>query len=126
MDHFGAVSAIKKETGALLLMHPADNWFIAPDQNIGDKVVFGTITLEVILTPGHSQGGICLYTKGFLFSGDTLFANTYGRTDLPGSSEADMLQSLKKLAQLPDDTRVFPGHGEATSIALEKERGTLE
>jgi glyoxylase-like metal-dependent hydrolase (beta-lactamase superfamily II) len=126
LDHFGAASAIKQQTGAPLLMHPADDWFIVPDQNIGDKVVFGSITLDVIPTPGHSQGGFCLYTKGFLFSGDTLFADTYGRTDLPGGSEADMLNSLKKLAQLPDDTQVFPGHGNATSIALEKERGTLE
>jgi len=126
MDHFGAVSAIKQATGARLLMHPADNWFIVPDQNIGDKIFFGSITFDVIPTPGHSPGGFCLYTKGFLFSGDTLFANTYGRTDLPGSCEADMLRSLKRLAQLPDDTRVLPGHGDCTSIALEKERGTLE
>ncbi|MFA6548926.1 MAG: MBL fold metallo-hydrolase [Candidatus Margulisiibacteriota bacterium] len=126
MDHFGAVSAIKQETGAPLLMHPSDNWFILPDQNIGNEIVFGSIKLEVIPTPGHSQGSFCLYTKGFLFSGDTLFADTYGRTDLPGGSEADMVRSLKRLAQLPPDTRVFPGHGKETSIALEKERGTLE
>lgn len=126
-DHFGAVDEIKKITGALLLMNPEDSWFFKPDKEIkeGEEIRFGGLTLKVLHTPGHSKGSICLYTIGYLFSGDTLFSQGCGRTDLPGGSMDEMRRSLKRLSTLPDETLVYPGHDEATTIRQEKERGTL-
>jgi hydroxyacylglutathione hydrolase len=126
-DHFGAIDEIKEKTGATLLMNPADSWFLKPDRalNEGDEVKFGNIVLKVLHTPGHSKGSICLITGNQLFSGDTLFAWGHGRTDLPGGSTADMRKSLKRLSALPDNTKVYPGHEEFTTIKDEKERGTF-
>ena len=78
--------------------------------------------LEILETPGHTPGGVCYYfPKGkLLLSGDTLFAGSVGRTDLPGGDMATLMDSLRKLAALPDDTLVIPGHGMHTRIALEK------
>ena len=87
----------------------------------GNVIEIGELKFLVIRTPGHSKGGICLYGSGALFSGDTLFAGTYGRTDVPGGSEEEILGSIKKLMKLPDGTIVYPGHGVPTTIA--KERG---
>ena len=89
----------------------------------GDKVTFGDQTLTVFHTPGHSRGCICLYSEeeAVLFSGDTLFRRSIGRTDFPGASHSDMQDSLRRLKQLPHDTRVYPGHGDPTSIAEEQE-----
>jgi len=126
-DHFGAMDEVKKTTQAQLLMHPADEWFFKPDQEIkeGDEIKCGALSFKVMHTPGHSKGGICLYTPGHLFSGDTLFSTTHGRIDLPGGSMHEMVESLRRLSRLPDDTIVYPGHDETTSIGLEKERKTL-
>ena len=126
-DHFGALDEIKDITQATVLMHPADEWFMVPERAIGDgdTIDFGKISLQVFHTPGHSKGCICLYTPGHLFSGDTLFATTCGRVDLPGGSMNEMIRSLKRLAQLPEGTKVYPGHDAETTIKLEKERGTL-
>jgi len=126
-DHIGAVSALKKATKAKVLMQAKATYSLKPDQEIkeGDEVVFGQTKLKVLATPGHSPGGICLYSDKHLFSGDTLFYGTYGRTDLLGSSQKDMEASLKRLATLPDDTIVYPGHGRSTTIKQEKEQGTL-
>lgn len=126
-DHFEALDDVKAATKATVLMHADDNWFIKPDQTINnnDKIQVGNIEFTVIHTPGHSKGGICLYTPGHLFSGDTLFWHTYGRTDLPGSSEAQMQASLKRLGDLPDQTKVYPGHGYSSTIKEEKEALTI-
>lgn len=126
-DHFGAIDDIKKATRAPLLMSPDDSWFVKPDQTLqeGDEIKFGNQILNIMQTPGHSKGGICLYTNGHLFSGDTLFSEGCGRTDLPGGSMEEMRKSLKRLAALPDETLVYPGHDESTTIRTEKERGTL-
>ena len=81
-----------------------------------------TFNLEVIETPGHTPGGVCYYfpKDKLLLSGDTLFAGSVGRTDLPGGDMATLMDSLQKLTALPDDTLVIPGHGMHTRIALEK------
>ena len=126
-DHFGAIDVLQKATGAPLLANPDDGWFVKPDQELkdGQGIKFGEISLKVIHTPGHSRGGVCLYADGVLFSGDTLFSGDRGRTDLPGGSMAQMAKSLNRLSRLPDETVVFPGHDEPTTIRREKERGTL-
>ena len=86
----------------------------------GDIIKVGDINLKVIETPGHSKGSLCLYADGVLFSGDTLFAGTYGRTDIPGGSETEILGSIARLMELPDDTKVYPGHGKTTNISEER------
>ena len=140
-DHVGANKRMKKATGALIAIHPEDEpMFSMLSQaarrfgvesensppadlhlNDGDKVKFGEITLKVIHTPGHSKGGICLYTDGHLFAGDTLFANSIGRTDLPGGDYDTLISSIKqKVFSFDDDTIVYTGHGPETSIGREK------
>lgn len=86
----------------------------------GDLVTFGSEKLKVIETPGHTPGSICLYTKGFLFSGDTLFQAGIGRTDFAYSSHTKLIESLQKIFRLPEITAVLPGHKEATTIKDEK------
>lgn len=89
----------------------------------GDLLELDGLSIEVIPSPGHTPGGLCYFhpspRQPVLFSGDTLFAGSVGRTDLPGGSAGDLLASLKRLAQLPPETLVYPGHGEATSIRAE-------
>ncbi|MBU0502201.1 MAG: MBL fold metallo-hydrolase [bacterium] len=129
-DHVGGVLELKAETQALVLMNDQDNWAFKAEQNFkdGDEIKFGSEKLKVIATPGHTAGCVCFYSaaNNSLFSGDTLFYNTYGRVDLQSSSPRDMVVSLKKLATLPDETEVFPGHGQPTTIKQEKEIGTLD
>ena len=87
----------------------------------GDNIDISGIMLKVIHTPGHTPGGISLYTEGIVFTGDTLFAQSIGRTDLPYGSQKDITNSIKeKLFNLADSTIVYPGHGEETSIGIEK------
>ena len=140
-DHVGANKKLKEVTKAKLLIHSKDehmlsqldksaaNWGLSaensplPDQKIsdGDKIIFGEITLKVIYTPGHSQGGVCLYTDGVLFSGDTLFANSIGRTDFPTGDHDTLIASIKeKLFVIDDNTVVYTGHGPETSIGHER------
>ncbi|MFA4905369.1 MAG: MBL fold metallo-hydrolase [Candidatus Margulisiibacteriota bacterium] len=80
------------------------------------------LTFVIYETPGHTPGGICLYNEKekVLFTGDTLFGADYGRTDLPGGSESEMVNSLKKLLKLPPETKVYPGHGHPTTIGDEQ------
>lgn len=90
----------------------------------GDELKVGDVTLKFIHTPGHTEGGMCIYVKDAkaLFSGDTLFRQSIGRTDFPGGSYKEIMDSIrKKLFLLPDDTNVFPGHMGTTSIGFEKE-----
>lgn len=140
-DHVGANKKMKEVTQAILAIHPDDEPMLmelsksasmfglsaenSPPADLllnhGDRVSFGDITLEVIHTPGHSKGGICLYTKGHLFAGDTLFRSSIGRTDLPGGDFDTLISSIKtKLFKLPDDTIVYTGHGPETTIGDEK------
>lgn len=91
--------------------------------NDGDFLKFGNSSIEILLTPGHTKGHICLFAKEdkFAICGDVLFQGSIGRTDLPGGDYDTLIDSIKtKLFVLPDDTKVYSGHGEETSISLEK------
>ena len=87
----------------------------------GSKVTFGNHTFSVIETPGHTRGSVFYYCEEekVAFSGDTLFKGSIGRTDLPGGSMFQIIQSLRMITQLPDDVTVYSGHGEETTIGLE-------
>lgn len=91
------------------------------DQTVNDSDILkiGDLEINCIETPGHTTGSMCYLLENNLFSGDTLFAGSIGRTDFPGSNYYDMCNSLKRLINLPEDTKVFPGHGEATTIEEE-------
>jgi glyoxylase-like metal-dependent hydrolase (beta-lactamase superfamily II) len=140
-DHVGGNYDLKKASGADIVIHPADEAMLAdlvrtaaafglsaqnspaPDRTVheGDTISFGEISLRVIDTPGHSPGGISLHTDNMVFVGDTLFAGSIGRTDLPGGDFQTLISSIKtKLFPLGDDTKVYTGHGPATSIGQEK------
>jgi len=116
------VSSIGSRIGRMLGFGTAQvnvNTFL----NDGDKIKVGGSEFEVLLTPGHTQGSICLYSKndGILISGDTVFKNDVGRIDLVGGSEEQMMNTLKeKLFSLPDETKVYPGHGHSTVLGNEK------
>ena len=87
----------------------------------GGTIEVGATSLSIIHTPGHSPGGICLLSEDILFSGDTLFAGSVGRTDFPGCSHEQLIGSIsERLMSLPDDTRVYPGHGPETTIGDER------
>lgn len=128
-DHLEGIRRLKEKTGARFLMHQADLFGLKttdtpqPDGFLSDSDIFkvGGLKFEVLHTPGHSPGGICLYNEKekTLFSGDTLFQGTYGRVDLPFSDETAMISSLKRLLKLPPETMVYPGHGQETTIGAE-------
>lgn len=133
-DHTGVNGAVKEATGAVLAAGARDADGIknpAVDRLLkeGNLLTFGDCSLEVIETPGHTPGGICLYASGYpghpgspgsVFTGDTLFNEDVGRTDLPGGSEAALRASIAKLLKLPEDTIVYPGHEEFSSIKHER------
>lgn len=100
----------------------ADYEGLAADRIVkdGDTVQVGKLTFHVISTPGHTEGGVCYQCGDYLFSGDTLFCREVGRTDLAGGSYKALLASLKKLAELPGEYAVLPGHGEASSLDAER------
>lgn len=91
----------------------------------GKEIYFGKQTIKIIETPGHTPGSVCYLLDDNLFSGDTLFYRSIGRTDFPGGNMEQMKQSLAKLAKLSDEIKVFPGHGELTIIGNEKRFGFL-
>ncbi|MFZ0611921.1 MAG: MBL fold metallo-hydrolase [Desulfobacterales bacterium] len=140
-DHVGANKRLKSATGAAILIHRLDApmlsqlaasaaaWGMsaedspAPDQMLeeGDTIAFGTITLKVLHTPGHTPGGISLATDGCVFVGDTLFAGSVGRTDFPGGNAATLKQNIRaKLFTLADEVIVYPGHMEPTTVGKER------
>ena len=142
-DHILGVRDLKNRCGGKILIHREDAEGLN-DKNINlsgiidipeieleadsriddnDLIHLGNIEFKVIYTPGHTKGGTCLYCQkeNCLFSGDTLFRNTWGRTDLPTSSREDIMDSIvNKLMVLPDETIVYPGHGMMTKIGEEK------
>ena len=137
-DHVGAVEALREKTGCGLWMHRGDynqrkdpmNDYLYPlhDKDLGeiafcgdgDEIAAGNLTFRVLHTPGHSRGSLCFLSEDVLLSGDTLFAGGCGRTDLPGGDWATILMSLADLSELEDAVKVYPGHGESTTIAQEK------
>lgn len=141
-DHVGGNRALLEATGAELLLHPADAAILqgAPDHaamfgcrpidpspkptrflDDNEEVALGELRLKVLHVPGHSPGGICLLTDGRLFSGDTLFAGSIGRTDLPSGDQAALMRALRdRVLTLPDETLVYPGHGPETTIGRER------
>ncbi len=124
-DHIGGLAALKRATGADIVLHERDCPMVksAPDLLCvdGDVIAAGNLCFEVIETPGHTPGGVCYKCGDALFSGDTLFQNSVGRTDFPGGSFETLRKSLAKLRDLPDaDLRVFPGHMDATTLAHER------
>ncbi len=143
-DHIVANEPLLAATGALLALHPADagllatggggRWFgllsiPSPNPNVkledGQELTVGGLRLKVLHTPGHSPGHVAFYLpeQGVLFSGDALFHNGIGRTDLPGGDYATLIASIRrKLLILPDETIVYPGHGPATTIGAERRR----
>ena len=138
-DHIGDNTPVAEHTGADIAVHARDRDMLdrpqpsyapfpivpsvpAVDLAEGGVVRFGEIRLTVLHTPGHTGGSVCLLDGdgGRLFSGDTLFAGAWGRTDLPGGSEAEMAESLARLSTLEDHLRVHPGHGRSTTIGAER------
>ncbi|MBN2840434.1 MAG: MBL fold metallo-hydrolase [Coriobacteriia bacterium] len=139
-DHLAAVRDVLAATGAPLVAHEDDAEFVTtttgtggalfgfedtapePDRVVadGDAVEAGGFTLEVLHTPGHTPGSMCLLGGGVLLSGDTLFAGSVGRTDFPRGDMAAMRRSIGRLASLSDDTRVCPGHGPESTIGRER------
>jgi glyoxylase-like metal-dependent hydrolase (beta-lactamase superfamily II) len=119
-DHTFSALKIKKETEAKILLHEAEKEFVKfkVDQFLKeDEIKIGSSLLKVIHTPGHTKGSICLLGQGFIFTGDTIFKDGYGRTDLEGGSKEDLENSLKKLEKiLKPGMKVYPGHGEIFEI----------
>ncbi|MFC1867732.1 MBL fold metallo-hydrolase [Thermodesulfobacteriota bacterium] len=146
-DHSCGNAKVKELTGAEIIMHEQDDkMFNSPEGQVmarqmgfplsppadrfvkdDDEITAGDVTLKVIHTPGHSPGGICLLGDGNLFTGDTLFVGAIGRTDLPGASMGQFMNSIKgRLLILPDETIVWPGHdyGERPSSTIGDEKRT--
>ena len=129
-DHVGAVKELAAETGCDVYLHEADlsmppmmtagKLYYTHTYNEGDDVTIAGLPVTVMHTPGHTPGSVCLKIENHLFSGDTLFAGSCGRTDLPGGSWKTIQQSLARLATLEGNFWVHPGHGESTTLAQEK------
>lgn len=147
LDHCGGVASLQRATKARLLAHPDERAMRAgvrqicamyglpsdsledcpePDQALhgGEELEFGAAKFQVLYTPGHSPGHVVFYepTLGMVLAGDTLFAGSIGRTDLPGGDYDTLMASLQKvLMKLPGKTKVLPGHGEDTTIEAERQ-----
>lgn len=140
IDHIGANEEIKEAFNAPILVHEAEvpmyrspqaslalfsnkSKIGLPDRSLteGDILEIGTLKIKVIETPGHTAGSITLDINGALFTGDTLFNTSIGRTDLPGGSYRQIIRSIKeKILTYPDETKVFPGHGPVTTVGEER------
>lgn len=112
-DHTAGNAKLKSLTGAKIVIHELDgDGYPGADVRLSDEetLQLGEISVEVIHTPGHTPGGICLHAQGNLFTGDTLFVGDSGRTDLPGGDRPSLGKSIRRLMELPDHTVVWPGH----------------
>ena len=129
-DHVGAVKDLVAETGCPVYLCPED--LSMPSQMTagplyytntygeGDRLELAGLSFKVLHTPGHTPGSVCLMCENVMFSGDTLFWGSCGRTDLPGGSWSTIRVSLKRLADLSGDYDVYPGHGDATKLSFER------
>ena len=124
MDHTGALSELKSALNVPIAAHAADadRLPLAPDMMLvdGDDVKCGNILFTVMHTPGHTPGSLCFYTEGYLISGDTLFPDGPGKTGSPADFNRIVDSLQRKIFVLPEDTRVFPGHGNHTILGKEK------
>lgn len=140
-DHIAVLSELKKYTGAQILIHKEDAEMLSnPEKNLSvfsyapfsapvadkllkdkDKIKLGQIELEILHTPGHTEGSISLFTDKIVFSGDLIFYGSVGRTDLPGGSNQELFRSIQeKILDKTDDTVIYPGHGPATTVGEER------
>lgn len=137
IDHIYDNAPLMRASGAPLAIHPDDAYRLdgrnaygfemersvaTRDLTEGEQLRIGDLVFDVLHTPGHSEGSVCLYEDrlGLLLAGDVLFAGSYGRTDLPGGDDAAMVASLARLArEIPDAVRVLPGHGPETTLERE-------
>jgi hydroxyacylglutathione hydrolase len=138
-DHIGDNAAVQQATGAQIAAHTLDRHGLespspayapfpippsvpAIDLAEGSRIDFGDIDLQVLHTPGHTEGSVCLLADNerLLFTGDTLFAGAWGRTDFPGGSDEQIIDSLARLSRLADDLSVQPGHGPTSTMDREK------
>ncbi len=130
-DHIGGLRQLHELTGAPVWVSTADSadpaemthgrLIFTNTYDDGDELTLGSIKIHVIATPGHTPGGVCLLAGDWLFSGDTLFAGSCGRTDFKGGDQQAMMASLKKLGQLPGNLRVLPGHMEESTLDAERQ-----
>ena len=129
-DHVGAVRSLAAELECPVYIHEAElalppmitagPLYYTHTYGEGDKLNLAGLELTVLHTPGHTPGSVCLLCEDTMFSGDTLFMDSCGRTDFPGGDDVLMYKSLKRLAELPGDYKVLPGHGPATKLAEER------
>ena len=139
-DHIGGVKEVKKRYGAKAVISDEDKEMLSnpvyslaaitrstqdcttPDLIVkdGDVLELGNIKIKVLSTPGHTRGGVCYIADNALFSGDTLFCMSCGRTDFPGGSGSEMIASLRKLRELKGDYNVYPGHEDVTTLDFER------
>jgi len=125
-DHWIALDEVRKATGAPLGMHPADEAMLEGrkvdfEVNEGDVIRFGEVELQVFHVPGHTSGSICFYGAPHLIDGDTLFPGGVGNTKRPGGDFSLLIEGVRtKFFTLPDETKVYPGHGKGTTIGAER------
>ena len=130
-DHVGAVKELYEKTLCKVYLHTDDLMlpeslsagplFYTHEYDEGDVLELAGLTIRVIHTPGHTEGSVCLLVDDVIFSGDTLFCHSCGRTDLPGGDPDAIMRSLGRLKALEGDWRVMPGHNRATTLAIERE-----
>ena len=140
-DHIGGVAAVKAATGAKVVISAEDAPMLTSSRKSlaafsflsqtpaqadilvqdGDTVTLGNTVFTVLATPGHTPGGVCYITEHCIFSGDTLFFCSCGRTDFPGGSSREIMDSLQKLAALPGDYTVYPGHDRFSTLNFERQ-----
>ena len=140
IDHIGGLEEVKKATGADIAIHQTEAPFLLkqpfrldfmpptppspPADRLlkeGDVITIGKLKFKILHTPGHTPGGICLVGDGIVFTGDTLFNFSIGRADFPGSDYNQEMASIRnKLMTLPDDYKIYPGHGPASTIGMER------
>ncbi|SHJ87422.1 MBL fold metallo-hydrolase [Tepidibacter formicigenes] len=140
-DHIGAVKDLKEKTNAKILAHEEEKFILNSSENNlsymmggaveieadeylkdGQTIKLGNLELKIIHTPGHTPGCVCIKVDDILFTGDTLFAGSIGRTDLVGGNYDTILSSIKKLSNFNDELKVLPGHGPASKIGIEKSK----